>query len=318
MTSPISPDSLQHIQPEPLTLEEMNLEESISLTPSTTGELPTEFQPQQQFPLLRKILGYLTKVQKYTGYMFTTFAGLHLASVVITPGLGISMAKSQDMFELARTIYLQIPGFEFMFVTGATVAHVLSGVGIRMIRNHIRYQTRTMRPTKNDTPILTDSERDDIGLGGITGLIGLGYRKAWISRLIPELSPLAFSGYLLIPIGLLHYFEFRWSPMIIDGDSSLISLQYITHVLHFEAWPYQNVLNFAGLVGLVWLGSYHMVSGLWKIRRRYSARDKKLGYFIINILTALSVVSLYRFQRGSIDTGFMGKQFTKYLRYFLW
>lgn len=325
---PLSPNSLKQIQPEPITLEDLEKSisnsnpNSISLTPSDSG-LP--YGSKHQYPTLRKIVHYLEKTQKYTGYLFTTFVGLHILSVIIAPGLGVPLSASQDLFELGRAIYQQIPGMEFILVTGCSIAHIASGVGKRLIQSYIRNQRRggavlKLKLGNNDMPIFDDLERDDIGFGGITGLIGLGYRKSWISRLTPNLTPLTFSGYVLIPVLAYHFIKFRWSPVQVDGDSSLISLQYISHILHFdEVFPkYQKLLNFAGIVFLVWVGLYHMIGGLWKIRRRYSARDKKLGYIIINGLTLLSVISLLRFRRMSLDTGFLAKLFTKYIKHFLW
>lgn len=315
--TPLSPESLRQIQPEPITLEELQV--SRARGPGA---------PVPQFPMLRKIIHYLGKVQKYTGYLFTTFVGIHLLAVVIAPGLGVLMAKSQDLFELGRTVYQQIPGMELVLVTGCTVAHVLSGVAMRMLRNHIRHQTRpaSAGATKlslhlNDTPIITELTRDDIGLGGITGLIGLGYRRLLILRLVPELTPLTFSGYLLIPVAAYHYTKFRWLPMMVDGDLGLVLLQYITHILQYNdvAPQWQRTFNFAALVLVTWLALYHMVSGLWKLRRRFSARDKKLAYVVINTLTALSCVSLWRFKTATVSTSdYMGRLFARYVRYLLW
>lgn len=311
-----SPISLNKVNPEPITID---LDTTSTNESSTSSSTP--FIPQQQFPKLRKIASYLVKIQKYTGYLFTTFLGLHLLSVVISPGLGISMGKSQDLFELGRAVYQQIPGMELLLVTGCSIAHIASGVGVRIIRSYIRNQNGV-----TNRSLLTNSASgipvagDDIGLGGVTSLIGLGYRKSIISTLIPDLSPLSFSGYILIPVLWYHFLKFRWAPLVHDGDSSLISLQFITQYLNFEEFlpRYQKWWNFLGLTFLVWVGLYHMVSGLWKIRRRFSARDKKLGYIIINGLTLLSVISLLRFKRMELDTGFLGKLFTKYLRYIMW
>lgn len=301
------PIELRHITPEPITLEDLNVVASEKGVP--------DFDHHIRNPILRKLLYYLLKMQKYSAYTFSSFLGLHLTSVVIIPGLGVPIPLSQEVFEMSRAVYQSIPHFENLVIIGSSVCHVCSGIGIRIIRNRIKKNERHHSKLAYE-PVIKNEERDDIGLGGITGLIGLGYRKSVISRLIPGLTPLLFSGYMLLPLIGYHFTKFRYIPQIIDGDSSLINLEYITYYLNKSPLEKAgNFINFMALMILVLMGSYHFVSGFLKLNHKYSLKYKKLGYGIIGTLSVLGCISLMRFKSLPLVPGFLGKLFAKYVNY---
>ncbi|CUM54747.1 uncharacterized protein AC631_01785 [Debaryomyces fabryi] len=302
-----TPIELKEITPEPMTLEDLNLIAKEKGVPN--------YKPHKRNPILLKILFYLLKVQKYSAYTFSSFLGLHLTSVVIVPGLGVPMLLGQEIFEMSRAVYQSIPYFENLVIIGSSVCHIFSGIGIRIIRNYIKSGQNHHSKLVHE-PVIKNDERDDIGLGGITGLIGLGYRKSMISRLIPGLSPLLFSGYLLLPLIGYHFTKFRHIPNVIDGDSSLINLEYITYYLNKS--PLEkvgNAINYIALMGLVVVGSYHFVSGFLKLNHKYSLNYKKLGYSFIGGLSILGCISLVRFKSLPLAEGFIGKLFTNYVNY---
>lgn len=267
--------------------------------------------PKKQPKLVKSIISFLLKAQKYSAYGFLAFFGLHASSVVVAPALGISSTGIQDYFEMTRAVYLS-PLFEYPVVHGCALAHVFSGVSIRILR--LLSSQRTKRATAERDIVIQDVQREDIGLGGIGSIFGFGFKKSWISSTIPSLTPLTFSGYVL-SVGLLyHMWKMKWRPIIVDGDSSLVTLNFITHYLSPEingkGWA---AFNLAMLGLLLWVSFYHMVSGLFKYRRQVSSRAKKIAYGIITAFTTMSFISIGRFMLWPLDVSFIGKQFNKYL-----
>lgn len=292
----MSLDDLKQVVPEPFEL----------ILPSDDGPRPRK---KRTLKLFHKAVKMLTQVQKYSAYGFLGFFGLHIASTVVVPGLGIHAEKCQDFFEMARNVYLG-PIFEYLVIYGAGGIHLASGIGLRMLR---MFSPKYTRAQPKDI-VITDDTRDDIGLGGIGTLLGLGYKRSWISSNFPAFTPLTFSGYVMAATLGFHWFKMRLAPMLVDGDSSLITLQYVTHYLHQSFWGrWGAAFNYFMLGLLLWVSFYHIVSGLFKYRRQVSARAKKIAYGVIGTFTALSVVAITRMSLWKLDTGFMGKQFAKYL-----
>lgn len=267
--------------------------------------------PKEKSNLIKSILSTLAKVQKYSAYGFLAFFGLHVSSTIVVPGLGINIAKSQEVFEMTRAIYLS-PLFEYPIVHGCAIVHVASGVLMRVLR--LIYSPKKNRVLSERAIIINDERRDDIGLGGIGSILGFGFKKSWISSTVPSLTPLTFSGYVMATVLSYHMWKMKWAPILVDGDNSLISLNYITHYLsrhvNGSAWA---AFNFGMLGLLLWVSFYHMVSGLFKYRRQFSSRAKKIAYGVISIFTTLSFVSIARLQMIPLDVGFIGKQFNRYL-----
>jgi len=144
-------------------------------------------------------------------------------------------------------------------------------------------------------------------------LFGLGYRKSFTVQF--GLTPLQFSGYVLIPFFIYHMYKFRYIPWINDGDSSLINLEYISYVLNLKH-PMWNVF---ALGTLIYSMSYHGTNGLMKLKGKYSKTWKKIGLAVVNGVSLLGWISVYLFKCNVevIDVnGFLGKSFTKYLRSF--
>lgn len=295
MSFPTDVSGLTQVVPEPLELPLLN---------------PTDANPYNpKKHVWKRILGKLGQIQKYSAYGFLGFFGLHITSTVFAPGLGVNLNRCQELFEMCRNVYLG-PLFEYSAIYATAGVHVAAGIAMRLLRGP---GSRKAAGAKSEV-IIKDGERDDIGLGGVGSLLGLGYKKSWISTHFPSLTPLTFSGYIMLGALGYHFFKMKLAPMLVDGDSSLITLRYVTHYLRQSYYgPVGQAFNYGMLILLVGLSFYHIVSGLFKYRRQFKIRAKKIAYGIIGTCTVLSLISMARLSRWNLETGFMAKQFALYL-----
>lgn len=305
------------------------------LTP--VAPLPMDDGPQDDdkpvyntVQLVRRLLNPLSQIQKYSAYTFGVFLGIHACLVILVPSISealVSPELKQEVFEMARAVYRLIPLFEPLCVFGAAAIHVTAGIAIRIVRRLIKPPQRASHPAHThlrhtSDGIVVDETNKDIGLGGIQAILGFGYRKAMISRWIPGLSPLAFSGYVLLPLALYHIAKFRYMPVVVDGDASLVSLDFIPYYLNVLNWgPRGNHVNFAMLIGLVWTMAYHAVGGWMRFNRKFSLRWKKIAYGVINGVTVLALISVYNFrERYHLleKAGYFARAFTAYASACMW
>lgn len=292
MNSPMPLDELQQVVPEPFELG------ADDLVPA----------PKKKTTFLTNLIKALVKVQKYSSYTFLGFFGLHIASTVVVPGLGIHADRCQDFFEMCRNIYLG-PVVEYLAIYAVGGIHLASGICLRILR---LFRSKE-RPHPREI-VIKDEYREDIGLGGLGTLLGLGYKRSWISSTFPSFTPLTFSGYVMAACLGFHWFKMKLAPVLVDGDSSLITLNYVTHYLHQSPLgKWGGYFNWAMLMLLLWVSFYHIVSGLFKWRRQVRARAKKIAYVVIGTFTSLSIIAVSRMSLWKLDSGFMGKQFAKYL-----
>ncbi|MCH0628539.1 MCP1 family protein [Kocuria palustris] len=300
------------------------------LTPVAPFPVDIELEPKQAAQhntkdKLRKVLTPLAAVQKYLAYTFGVFLGIHACLVIVVPSLpefvALPQAK-QEVFEMARAVYHHIPGYEAIGVFGAALVHVILGVAIRIIRQQFKRKKAHPQPRHPSPDVVKDETSSDIGLGGLTALLGMGYRRSIISRYVPGLSPLAFLGYVLLPLALYHVAKFRLLPALVDGDLALVSLDYISYYLNVSRWgKWGNTINTWLLLALVWTTAYHLVSGWLRFNHKYSLLWKKAGYAVIGTVTTLAAVAVMGFKDRFhlLDkAGFMARSFTKYAKAALW
>lgn len=278
---------------------------------------PSPFKPQEKANVgpgsnkdkWQRTINVLYACQKYSTIPFSLFSILHLSAVVLSPNTEIG----NQLLVMGRTIY-QAPGFEPVLLASVT-AHVFSGVLLRIakrIRNKSYYGKSTQKPKNSESGvILKPEEKNDssYGLGGISSLLGLGAKKSFVSRKW-GISPISFSGFLLTPMLMYHVLHQRIVPLLIDGDSSMITLEYIASAIARN--PYKVA---PGLVALVWLSSYHMVSGARRFLKLYGIRSSRVAYFIINGLSLCAAVSLYKISKIPLPMGFTRDTFEKYLTF---
>ncbi|EDK46894.1 conserved hypothetical protein [Lodderomyces elongisporus NRRL YB-4239] len=276
------------------------------------------------------VIPSLYRIQKYSAYSLVSFVGIHLTSVVIIPILPIPRDVKDQVFSLAKAVYQDIPGYELLLIYGAGVCHILLGIILRVVkvirRNRIEEKRRkagshvskvhmiNSANLGNGTIDIRDND-EDIGLGGISNLFGLGYRRS-ITLTMFGLSPLQFTGWFSIPLVLFHLYKFRYVPWLVEGDSSLVNLEYIPYVVNLK----HPVFNQIALCLLVWSVSYHMMSGIMKYRGWFSKYWKRVGLTVINVLGWSGCLAVWLYKRQEIDVNnldFVGKAFHKYVNAFL-
>lgn len=293
-------------------MSSMSLRDLQQVVPQPEEAAIPDVPPPRKYPAyMRKLVALFSSVQKYSAYTFLAFFGLHITSTVVVPGLGVSATKCNDIFEMCRSVYFG-PGMESVFVYGAAGLHVASGLAVRLLRQFSRHKTQK-RPPKKDL-VIRDPSRDDIGLGGLATLWGLGYKRSWISTHFPTFTPLTFSGWVMAAAATYHWAKMRWAPLLVDGDSALVTLLYVGHYLHRSPYGrWGRGLNTAMLALLVWVSFYHSVSGLFKYRRQVSARAKKIAYGVIGVMTGLGAIAVGRMSLWPLEGGFVGRQYGRYL-----
>lgn len=273
---------------------------------------PSDGRPSKKNrELIKRVLLALQKAQKLSAYGFLAFFGLHISSVVVVPALGINAEKCQDFFEMTRAIYL-VPIFEYPVTYATAGIHVACGIAGRVIRSIFARPRKTPRPEEHI--IIKDQHRDDIGLGGIGTILGLGFKKSWISSHFPDFTPLTFSGYVMAAALGYHLYRMKIGAVLVDGDSQLISLNFVTHYLHQSFYGKVGAVANYFMIGLLlWVSFYHIISGLFKYRRQFSLRARKIAYTVITLFSGLSFIAVTRLKLWDLDTGFVGRQFAKYL-----
>ncbi|KAI5959811.1 uncharacterized protein KGF55_005043 [Candida pseudojiufengensis] len=313
-------DDLHRVQPSPIYV--LDDGESNSNNDSSKKSINKPKKPTSKW-----LIPILYRVQKYSAYSFLSFLGIHLTSVIVVPILPINPEIKNEVFSITKAIYHDIPFFESFVIIGSSLTHILSGIALRIIKNYKKNQIKEKQQRHklnseniikiNNSNIKLEDNDDEIGLGGISSIFGLGYRKSFITKYF-NLTPLQFSGYLSIPFLIYHFYKFRYIPLSIEGDSSLINLDYVNYVLNLK-FPLFNEIC---LGTLVWVVSYHVTNGILKLNSLYSSTWKKIGLGVVNTIGIMGMISIWFFKNDKQflfnGNDFVGKAFKKYLNsYFL-
>ncbi|KAI0389583.1 hypothetical protein F5Y17DRAFT_448476 [Xylariaceae sp. FL0594] len=259
---------------------------------------------------------YLTRIQRYSSYTFTFFAGLHLTNTSLIPMLYRSVPYSEPFLLMTRELY-QTSVTEPLLVGLPVLAHVASGVAIRLIRRH-----QNMKRYYGDaTPGVFMS------LFSQSASISSPSTSA-SARIWPTFTNIAASGYVFTALLSAHVAMNRVLPLVADGDSSNIGLGYVAHgfARHpFSAW--------ASYVLLLSVGAGHMVWGLAKwldlappAKWKHITFDKKLrkhrrrAWWAVNASAAsLAVIwavgGLGVVARGGLAYGWLGTVYDKIYSY---
>lgn len=245
---------------------------------------------------IERAIVLLGKVQRGSVVPFSVFLAVHLSSVVVAPALG-GVQIGNDMVMLGRELY-QTPAVEWLMF-GSVAVHVLSGMALTVLRRclcYVKYGTWTRpghsrdhrrRSSHGSSPHSKsgDAVKDiNEGLGGFASLLGLGSRQSLVSRWF-GLSPLSFSGYLLLVLAAGHVYYERVEPAgRFDVDLGFV------HDAMAQKGPGVAV----SLLVLVLAGSYHVFAGWNRILGLYARRHRLRSYFFIASLSFLASISLWK------------------------
>ncbi|KAK8099053.1 uncharacterized protein PG998_012294 [Apiospora kogelbergensis] len=193
-------------------------------------------------------LYYLTRIQRYSSYTFGFFAGLHVANTSVFPLVYRSVPYSEPFLLMAREVY-QTRFSEPLLVALPILAHVASGVAIRLIR-----RSQNLQRYGGATPGMYALHRSKSS--STTSSSKSNNQSGW-----PMLSYTAISGYVFAPILASHIFMNRVLPLMVEGDSSNIGLQYVAHGFASQglpAWVAYTLLIGVGVGHMVWGGAKWM------------------------------------------------------------
>lgn len=307
---------------EPIEVDQRSMSELHQVAPEPVESIMPGIPPSlpssgTTHPYLMKSIDFFRKTQQYSVIPFSGFSAIHVLSVVVSPAI-FGPEIGNDMISVGREIY-HVPWVEIGVFVSACV-HVVSGVAVNLLRRYYKYvkygrtkQRRSENRTKLESSMKivrspNEVEVKDIneGLGGISSIVGAGSRPSITARFL-GLSPLAFSGYVLLVLLAGHVYYERVAPLRVDGDSSMIDLTYIAHGLQQTFWKTFTALNL-----LVATGCYHMLVGWNRYLRRFSLRARKNTYMSLGILSALCCVSLLRIRMMDVFAA-AAKRFDLYL-----
>lgn len=242
-----------------------------------------------------RLTATVTRVQKYSSYAFAIFTAFHVANTSLIP-LAVRSVPEANRYLLLTRPYYQSTLAEPLVVALPLIAHVTSGLALRFYRRRQalqRYGAET-RTDKRSIP--------------------------W-----PALTGTSLLGYTLLPLASFHVWTTRILPMYMHGDSSLISLSYISH--GFATHPF---VSFAGFTALVATAVCHFAWGLahwkgWKpsqvsAHSEHTDLDKKRRWYVINGLAA-TVTGLWLagglgvVGKAGKTVGWIGKEFDELYAY---
>ncbi|KAI0537903.1 hypothetical protein GGR58DRAFT_469876 [Xylaria digitata] len=157
---------------------------------------------------------YLTRIQRYSSYTFTFFAGLHFTNTSLIPLIYRSVPYSEPFLLMTRELY-QTRLTEPLLVGLPVLAHVVSGLSIRLLRRN-----------QNKKRYHGDASP---GFWGSKSPLSSSSHSHTSSRIWPVVSNISISGYVYTVLLASHVAMNRVLPLIVDGDSSNIGLEYVSH-----------------------------------------------------------------------------------------
>ncbi|KAI1102423.1 DUF1691-domain-containing protein [Jackrogersella minutella] len=182
---------------------------------------------------------YLTRIQRYSSYTFSFFAGLHLANTSVFPLIYQSVPYSEPFLLMARELY-QSPVTETLLVGLPVVAHVTSGIAIRLLRRR-----QNLKRYGGATP----------GMWALHHSSSSSLNHRHSVRIWPPLNYISASGFAFVGLLASHVGINRILPLVVDGDSSNIGLQFVSHgfARHpLPPWIAYSLLLSVGVGHMVW------------------------------------------------------------------
>ncbi|OTA99585.1 hypothetical protein M426DRAFT_76256 [Hypoxylon sp. CI-4A] len=184
---------------------------------------------------------YLLRIQRYSSYTFSFFAGLHFANTAVFPLIYQSVPYSEPFLLMARELY-QTPLTEPLLVALPAVAHVASGIVIRLLRRR-----QNLRRYGGATPGVWALHHANSSSSSSSHKNTI---KFW-----PPFSWISASGYMFVGLLASHVGINRILPLVVDGDSSNIGLQFVSHgfARHpLPPWVAYSLLLSVGVGHMVW------------------------------------------------------------------
>ncbi|EMC92864.1 hypothetical protein BAUCODRAFT_264308 [Baudoinia panamericana UAMH 10762] len=229
---------------------------------------------------------YLSRIQKYSSYVFTAFGLAHITNTSIIPLVTRSVPESERYLLLTRPYYQGLPA-EPLLVIIPLWAHVISGVALRIVRRNINAQR----------------------YGGKTSFLS--------SQFWPKVSGISQLGYPFVWLLVGHIFINRAIPNQFPGGQSNVNLSYVSH-----AFAKHPVVSYAGFTALISIGVSHITWGWAKwlgwtpdqVTAQGGERQmyKKRRWYIINGITA-TVTGLWMaggfgvVGKGGLAPGYIGR-----------
>jgi len=218
----------------------------------------------------------VTRLQKYSSYVFTIYASFHITNTSIIPLITRSVPASETYLLLTRPYYHSFP-FEPLLVTLPIATHILSGLALRIHR------------------------RNAIIARYGASHVSVSDRFKQRVRVWPPVSWSSMSGYILTPLVLSHAFTNRLVPYIYEGGSSSVGLGFVSH--GFAKHPF---LAWSSYTALIAVAAGHFVWGAarWNgwLPRGNDKRSKR-RWWVINAISAAVAALWMAGGLGVIGTG---------------
>lgn len=240
---------------------------------------------------------YLLAVQKYSSYVFSAFAAMHITNTSLIPLVTRSVPASEPYLLLTRPYY-QSPVAEPLIVIAPLYAHVLAGIALRITRRN-----RNARRYGN--------------------AYSAENQKSFFVKFWPRLSAVSKLGYQFVPLAIGHMVINRGIPKFAQGGAN-VDLAYVSH-----AFARHPVVSFVGFAALLGVGCFHMTWGWAKwlgytplqVTSSGAERElsKKRRWYTINGIAAL-VTGLWMagsfgvVAKGGAAPGWVGKQYDEMYR----
>lgn len=218
---------MQELEPSPV--EDTPLETKDSYFPDSGSQSPPQSSSRlglsQHSPVW-----YLTRIQKYSSYVFSAFTVAHIANTSLIPLATKSVGASEPYILLTRPYYQSWPIAEPFLIIIPLAAHISSGLALRLYRRNInakRYGAETHDQRVQFSKQLWPK---------VSGTSALGFAATWL-----------VAGHAIIN---------RVVPAYHPGGSSSINLGYVSH-----AFAKHPVVSYAGFAALISVFSWHFCWG---------------------------------------------------------
>ncbi|GAB7363052.1 hypothetical protein MBLNU230_g3345t1 [Neophaeotheca triangularis] len=269
--------------------------------PSSHGaaSTPGPSRPNQPGLSSHSPIWYLTRIQKYSSYVFTAFGVAHMTNTSLLPLITQSVPTSEPYLLLTRPYYQGIPA-EPLLIIAPLAAHIASGLALHIYRRNLNAK-RYGAETRAD-------------------------KKRFSAKFWPNVSGISKLGFLFTPLLLGHTFINRGIPKQFPGGSSNINLSYVSHA--FARHPAVSWVGFTALIGV---GVWHMTWGWakwlgWTPEQATSGHGSvdrglamKRRWYVINGIAA-AVAGLWMagglgvIGRGGPASGFTGREYDEMYR----